>query len=568
VGLELKDQVVTYLLQNLKEQLGDDVPIIVIVPEPDQRLESGFMNVGVTDFINRNECTPSLFRLSVLHGLIHNQYATSDQNYEQALLLLKHKAVVELSVCEERQKLEDANVRLHYMSMHDTLTKLPNRTMLLEHLQRSLLLAKRNACKLAVLHIDLDKFKNVNDSLGHDVGDQVLLVAVNRIKSQVRESDILSRIGGDEFVLLVEKIQTAEEVKQISRKLIEVFDSPIVLDREEIYMSTSIGIDILSESNQSAESLLKRADIAMCQAKTNGGNDAVVFSQDLNHRSLSQLSLTQKLHRAIKNNELQLFYQPKVNAETYQVEGAEGLLRWVHSSDSLSPDVFIPVAEESDLILEIGQLVIEQACAQIARWQKTSLASLSISVNISSRQFIKNRVTDICRNSINQHNINPSQLELEVTERTVFESVSSNRSDFAILKDLGITISIDDFGTGYSSLNYLKQFPFDIIKIDGSFVHDLPSNRFSTAIISGILHMTKNLNLKSIAEGVENRSQFEELRLLGCESVQGFYFSRPLPVVEFEKWVDQHQELAAYRNDIHTHLNTIDPLRMQPDMLH
>jgi EAL domain-containing protein (putative c-di-GMP-specific phosphodiesterase class I) len=333
-------------------------------------------------------------------------------------------------------------------------------------------------------------------------------------------------------------------------------------------MTVSIGIDILSNSNQSAESLLKRADIAMCQAKSNGRNDDVVFSQDLNYQRMSQLSMTQKLHRAIKNKELQLYYQPKINVETYQVEGAEGLLRWVNHTDSLSPDVFIPVAEESDLILEIGQLVIEQACAQIARWKHSPLAGLSVSVNVSSRQFIKNRVTEICHSNIDQWNINPSQLELEVTERTVFESVSSNRSDFAVLKDLGITISIDDFGTGYSSLNYLKQFPFDIIKIDGSFVSDLPSDRFSTAIVSGILHMTQNLNLKSIAEGVENRSQFELLRELGCDSVQGFYFNRPLPVLDFENWVFQHQELAVHRNPIHARLNAKDPMRQQLGRLH
>ena len=546
----LPDMPAKNILAAAREDSKSIIPSVVFTTEPNETDRLKLLEAGVSDFISKDECTPELLRISILYALIRNEYSKSQQNYEQALVLLKHKSVIELAICKEKQELKEANSKLHFMAMHDALTSLPNRLMLLEHLDHSLQYAKRNRTKLAVLYIDLDRFKLVNDSLGHDIGDQVLLSVVHRIKGQVRRSDILARVGGDEFVLLIDKVKGNKEIEIITQKINRALAKPIVLDDEAIYMSASIGVDILEKNHQSAEMLIKRAAKAMYQAKTNGRNDYVIYSEDLITSTVSELSLNQKLHNALKNNELELYYQPKVNSVTFEVEGAEALLRWINPSHGESPSVFIPIAEESNLILDIGQLVMEQACEQLARWKHTIFQDLTLSVNVSSRQFIRKKVIDVCQNCISQSDIDPRLLELEVTERVVFESVNANRSDFSKLKDIGLSISIDDFGTGFSSLSYLKNFPFDVIKIDGSFIRDLPSDRYSKAIISSILHMTEGLGLKAIAECVENKSQFEHLRDAGCNSIQGFYFSKPLPVSEFELWVQKHQQLVDYKRKV------------------
>ncbi len=556
---ELPDMTANYILARVQEGPTLKTPVIVLTQHTDKNLDLELLEAGASSFLSKADCTPQLLKKTILYALVRKRYHESQANYENALTQIQHQAKTEALVNKEKEQLHEANKKLGYLSLHDGLTKLPNREMFLEHLNRAHKLAKRNASRLAVLFVDLDKFKNVNDSLGHDVGDQLLLSVVHRIRKLIRDSDIFARLGGDEFVLLIDRMGNAQQMegvaKKIAQKIVREIAKPFLLDGEEVYVSASVGIDTLNSAGKSPQLLVKNAHRAMYQAKENGRNGLVVFSALKLHNGPSELTLTQKLHSALKHNEFELYYQPKIDIHSHQVVGAEALIRWQDQqwkdqSGAIMPGVFIPVAEDSDLILDIGELVLEQACRQISLWSDSMFNSLIISVNVSSRQFTKNKIVEACLSCIDKHNIAPERLELEVTERTVLENAKTNRADFDLLRELGISISIDDFGTGFSSLSCLQKFPFDIIKIDASFIAELSTSKSSTAIVSSIINMTQQLGLHVIAEGVETRTQLDLLKQMECDQVQGYYFSQPLAVAAFEQWVENYQQLLASKQKV------------------
>lgn len=437
----------------------------------------------------------------------------------------------------ERKNAEKQIYRLAY---YDMLTSLPNRAMLYTLLKQAMSEAHRNQLHGAVLFIDLDRFKQVNDSLGHEAGDLLLKEIAHRLKSCVREEDVVSRIGGDEFVVALFDIAQREHAAIVAEKILERLSHPVVVNGHELLAAASIGISVYPDDGEDAETLIKCADIAMYRAKQSGGAEQYVFfSQEMNQRSLERLQMENNLSRALERNELLLNYQPQLDLASGKIIGAEVLLRWQHGgSTMISPAQFIPIAEETGLIISIGEWILETVCAKNKQWQEAGLPIVKLAVNISARQF-RPQLTQLVAQVLSRHNLDPSYLELEITESVIMQNVESVVSMMAGFHRLGVTLSLDDFGTGYSSLSYLKRFPIDTLKIDQSFVRGLPGDSNDTAIAKAIISLAGNLNLSVIAEGVETVEQLDFLRAAGCDEIQGYYYSRPLSEEDFTRFLQQ-----------------------------
>jgi diguanylate cyclase (GGDEF)-like protein len=430
-----------------------------------------------------------------------------------------------------RKQAEENILRLaHY----DGLTGLPNRSMFNQRLAHALAQARRNETALAVLFIDLDRFKNINDTLGHDAGDHVLKEVAQRLLDCLRESDTAGRLGGDEFVVLIEELSQPLHVAGVSQKILAAVAKPFILDTQEFHITASVGISTYPDDSKDTQSLLKNADIAMYRAKEQGGSNFQFYSAQMNVHTVERMEMESDLRRAVERNELLLHYQPKVDIGSGRITGMEALVRWQQPGKALIlPAQFIPLAEETGLIVPIGQWVLETACAQNKAWQEHGLPPLRISVNLSVRQFAhKNLVQDVAR-VLSETGIDPILLELEITESMVTHNPEQAVKLLVELKAMGIQLSIDDFGTGYSSLSYLKRFPIDSVKIDRSFIQDLPADSNDAAITRAIIAMAHSLKLKVIAEGVETEEQLRFLRDHDCDEMQGYYFSRPLPEDDF-----------------------------------
>jgi diguanylate cyclase (GGDEF)-like protein len=430
----------------------------------------------------------------------------------------------------ERKEREE---RVRHLAHHDFLTDLPNRVLLSDRIARAISAAQRNGTQVAVLFLDLDRFKNVNDSLGHSIGDKLLQEVARRLRACIRASDTVSRLGGDEFVLLVPDVSDPASVAVLAQKVLDAVSRPYSIEGHELISSPSIGLAVFPADGEDVETLLRNADAAMYHAKESGRNNYQFFTPDMNIRATERLSMERSLRRALERGELRLHYQPQYEVATGRIVGMEALIRWEHPEQGLvSPGRFMPFAEESGLILPIGEWVLQEACRQNRAWQESGLAPVRVAVNISALQFRQAGFAATVRAALERSGLHARYLELEVTESVIMHDAERVTASLEELKQMGLELAIDDFGTGYSSLSYLKRFPIDRLKIDQSFVRDITTDRDDAAITSAIIALTRNLGLKTIAEGVETRAQLEFLRAHGCNEVQGFLLSRPVAAAE------------------------------------
>ena len=427
-----------------------------------------------------------------------------------------------------RKQAEEA---LQFVAKHDALTQLPNRIMFHDRLEIAVAKAKRNGRRLAVMFIDMDRFKVINDTLGHDAGDTLLREAAKRLAGALRSSDTVARLGGDEFVVLIEEVSDPVYLGSIAQKLIDALAASFLLSGQEYHITASIGISTYPDDSDDIQTLLKNADIAMYRAKEQGRNTFQFYSVLMNVHSIERLTLESGLRRALERNELVLHYQPRIEIHGRRITGVEALVRWQHPEMGLvPPGKFIPLAEETGLIVPIGEWTLAAACAQHRVWERDGLGHLRVAVNLSPRQFQQGDLLRAVARVLAQTGCSPKSLEFEITEGVVMRNPESAVTLLQQLKDMGIHISIDDFGTGYSSLAYLKRFPIDSLKIDRSFVTDVPKDAGDVAINVAIIAMAHSLGLKVVAEGVETQEQLDFLHKQGCDEMQGYFFSKPLPV--------------------------------------
>jgi len=439
---------------------------------------------------------------------------------------------------------KQAEARIQYLATHDSLTGLPNRLMFSEMLNHVLAASKRNERKFAVLFIDLDRFKFINDSLGHEAGDALLREVAQRLKGSLRSSDIVARLGGDEFVMLLQDLRGIEQAGRIARKLLSAVIKPIVIHGQECRVTASIGISVYPTDANDEAALMTHADIAMYHAKEEGKNNFQFYDGRLETQSLERLALESRLRRALERHELSLHYQPKVDLASNAITGVEALLRWSSPElGAVSPAKFIPLAEETGLILQLGKWVLRTACEQAVAWQRAGLPAVRVAVNLSPRQLNDPELVAEVRAVLAQTGLKPDLLELEVTESSVMHNVERALEVLGALKAMGVRLAIDDFGTGYSSLAQLKRFPIDTLKVDRSFIRELPNDSEDKAIAEAIIAMGKTLGLTVVAEGVETGEQQAFLRERACDQMQGFYFSRPVTAPQFAEL------LQAQRSD-------------------
>jgi diguanylate cyclase (GGDEF)-like protein/PAS domain S-box-containing protein len=423
---------------------------------------------------------------------------------------------------------------IKHMAYHDQLTNLPNRYLLREKLNEAIIGSKQNKCQFALLFLDLDRFKAINDTMGHEVGDQVLIEIAERLKACVEENDIISRYGGDEFSVLLPE-SGEQRASQVAYQILTKLSLPLTFQHHEILVTPSIGISLFPSHGENFDRLIKNADLAMYHAKSLGRNNFQFFDEELNKKAQYELELEINLRKALEQNQLVLFYQPQVNLETNSVYGAEALMRWVHPEKGIIPPAdFIPIAEETGLIIPMGEWAIRTACQENKKWQLAGFSPIIVSVNISAKQFFQSNLVEIVKSALTETGLEPDFLELEITESITMD-VERSISTLLELKKLGVKISIDDFGTGYSSLNYLRRLPIDKLKIDQSFIRECPHDINSNTIVRTIIVMAHLLKLQVKAEGVEKEEQVSFLLGQGCKEAQGYLFSKPIPVSEFER---------------------------------
>lgn len=434
----------------------------------------------------------------------------------------------------ERKRNEQG---LHNLAHYDHLTGLANRLLFRERLDRALIRADRHKTIVALYVIDLDRFKNVNDTLGHDAGDELLVMVANRLKNCIRAGDTVARLGGDEFTIIINDLVKIEDAAMIANKIIDVMKKPLNVSSHDIYISPSIGISLYPIDGLTAESLLKNADNAMYRAKGNGRNCFSLYTSDMSAALQSKLNLETKLRHATDKQEFVLHYQPKFSINDRKLIGAEALIRWFHPEEGMvSPSIFIPLAEEFGQISDITDWVVKEACKQNFLWQRDGYQSIRIAVNISPRYFNQDNVAKKICDLISFSGLDPKYVELEITEGALMQDVVKNNETLKVLNSKGIHISIDDFGTGYSSLSYLKRLHLNTLKIDQSFVRNVQEDPDDAAIVSAIIAMANSLNLDVIAEGIETEAQLNYLASIGCNKAQGYLLGKPLPAEEFTQF--------------------------------
>ena len=479
------------------------VPIIVLTGNDDHALALLAVKAGAQDFLFKGKLDRELLIRSM-------QYSIERKRYQE---------------------------QLEHQANYDVLTGLPNRNLLQDRLKRAVF-AQRDARPIAVVFIDLDHFKFINDSLGHTQGDKLLAIIAERLASIVREGDTVARLGGDEFVLVLNDQNKEDVIFRAMQRVLNKVSEPMTIDGQELYITCSAGVSLYPADAPDVETLLKNADVAMYRAKEHGRNNFQFYTPEMNDLANERLALEHSLRRALERNELLLHYQPKVNLETGMIVGAEALLRWQHPEWGLiAPERFIPIAEETGLIVQIGAWVIRTACNQARLWQDAGLPPVVMSVNLSARQFRQESFVKVVTQILHETGLKPEQLEMELTESMLMHNANAAISILAGLKSIGVRLSLDDFGTGYSSLSYLSRLPIDTLKIDRSFVQHIgDQDECDNGILAqAIISLGHSLNLTVIAEGVETGEQLKFLKAHQCDEVQGFYFCKPTVAGEFAK---------------------------------
>jgi diguanylate cyclase (GGDEF)-like protein/PAS domain S-box-containing protein len=447
----------------------------------------------------------------------------------------------------ERRRVEE---QLRHLAHYDTLTNLPNRVLFYDRLKHALAQAKRNRWTTGVMFMDVDRFKNVNDTLGHAVGDQLLRLASERLVSSVRASDTVGRLGGDEFGIVLANLVEPEDASRVAQKIIENFQRPFKLEGAEVYVTPSIGITLYPKDGTEQDELIKNADAAMYRAKDAGRNNYQYYSPEMSARGRALLNLEANLRRALENDEFLLHYQPKATVVDGKVTGVEALLRWQQPGKGLvSPAEFIPVLEETGLIVPAGEWVLGSVCRQINAWLRAGLKPVPVAVNLSARQFLQPALGASILRILQEHQVDPTLIELEITETSLMSDPQEAARTLEYLKSIGVALSIDDFGTGYSSLSYLKRFALDALKIDRSFVRDITADANDAAITLAVISMAHSLGLKVVAEGVETREQLAFLARHGCDLIQGYLLARPLPAEQCVRFFDGQAQLRAAEPD-------------------
>jgi diguanylate cyclase (GGDEF)-like protein/PAS domain S-box-containing protein len=433
--------------------------------------------------------------------------------------------------------------KIKNLLFYDPLTKLPNRTLFYERLGQAILNSQSHESSLVLFCIDLDRFKDINDSLGHKIGDELLVQVANRIRSGVRKHDIVARLCGDEFTVILSEIKLRESISHLARRMIHLIQQPFYINGEELFIDAGIGISIYPDDGRDPDTLIKNADMALHYAKEKERGSFQYFSSQMNQKLIHRIALEKHLRHALENNEFVLYYQPKYSLENEAIIGMEALIRWQHPEEGLiSPAEFIPIAEESSVITALGVWCLKTACRQIKEWEKEGLGLYRVAVNLSSKQFQSRELLNTIKETLQETGLAPHFLELEITESTVMEDPGHTVTLLEDIRQLGVRIAIDDFGTGYSSLAYLKKFPVHILKIDQSFIADLTKDSDDAAIVESIISMARSLNLEVVAEGVETREQVEFLKQIRCQEAQGYYFSKPLPPEQFSEKLRENQK--------------------------
>ena len=459
---------------------------------------------------------------------------------------------------EMGENLDHYHEQVNYVAYHDSLTGLPNRMMFTEYLKRATAEARSNEQELSVLFLDLDNFKRVNDTMGHQAGDLLLKMLANRLNQCVRRTDmvarsvhedasrVVARLAGDEFIILLPRTAGAAFAQKVARRILNIFAEPFIIQQQELYISSSIGIAIFPADGENSDELLKSADVAMYHAKKLGRNNYQYYSRKLNEEAVYKLRIESKLRRAVDNNALELYYQPQMNTFTGRITGVEALLRWQDPEmGQVSPGVFVPIAEEYGLIVPISEWVIHEACRQAQVWSRTYDEPINMSINVSGIHFSGHGLEDMIASALKDHRLDPRYLELELTETAILQDPELAIKTLESLKKMGLQISLDDFGTGYSSLSYVMKLPIDKLKIDQSFIRNLERGTNGAAIVSAIIAMAHSLGISVIAEGVEEAVHLQLLREMRCDTVQGYYLARPMPAGDFERLITHGLERRA-----------------------
>ena len=554
VGAVYKDKAAHY--QGIK--LHDWLYAVAVYQEEEFNDKSFSLGRSVT-FI---ACIAILLTIALLFGALKTLLITPIQKLSRAAKEMgRGKLLVTIGVDSNDEVGELADTfknmgenlnyyheQVRYIAYHDSLTGLPNRLMFKDYLNRATAEARRNLQELSILFLDLDNFKRINDTLGHMVGDMLLEAFADRLTTCLRETDVVSRsqhdnptsvmarLAGDEFTILLPRTTGASDAQKIARRILELLEKPFIINRQELFISTSIGIALYPSDGTTANDLMQNADIAMYHAKKTGRNNYQYFSDKLNEVSVFKLKIENKLRHALENNELKAYFQPQMALSSGRIIGAEVLLRWKDEElGRISPEVFIPIAEEYGLIVPITEWLIDNTCRQAQRWKERYKDPFTLAINISAVHFCGNDLVDLISKTLHATGYDPHFLEIELTETSILQDPEQAIETLQKIQEIGLQTSLDDFGTGYSSLNYLMQLPLNKLKIDRSFVMNMDTDEKGTAIVSAIIAMAHSLGLEVIAEGVEEASQLQLLRKLQCDIVQGYYIARPMPAINFEQ---------------------------------
>ena len=477
----------------------------------------------ITKALQQKDITSFEFELSVPQGLAYFEARISHlKEYQQMMVIIRD--------ITEQHKTDEL---IRHQAYYDSLTLLPNRFLALDRLSQILIEAERNNEKAAVLFLDLDDFKKANDSLGHEIGDKLLVESAARLQQVLRKEDTVGRLGGDEFIILLRGLTEHHNALAIAENLLKAFREPFKIGGRELILTMSIGVAVYPKNGRCASDLLRNADTAMYQAKALGRNTYSFFTKEMNTCMQRRFEIEEQMHGALERNEFELHYQAQFNAKNENIIGAEALLRWHNPKlGHVAPDEFIPIAEHTGLIVPIGQFVMKQALGFLAQWQSADQQQYTIAVNLSPRQFRDAGLLNFIKKSLSESNISSKYLELEITEGVLMSGQSYIHHALEQINELGIKLSMDDFGTGYSSLSYLRQYPFDVLKIDRSFINGITSNKADYNLVKATIAMSHSLGLTVIAEGVETAEQLQVLNKLKCDFIQGYYFSKPIPAMQ------------------------------------